>query len=370
MSRLSLFRPRSLVVLAWLSTAVLVLIAASSAYGRNARPSDPFIPASVANHGASRPSGTCPPASSSTPAANRPGLAPALSPAELLCRPAANPAIVPKLFHQSWKTTQLPAKFQRWSDSCREKHPDWEWVLWTDEDNLRLVKEHFPWLLDTYLNLPGSIYRADLARNLYMYQFGGVYADLDTECLRSTVDGLEDYSIPFSNGVNDTSTGTEDAIKIALFGRMGTDQTYEQSIPNAWMAASPGHPFFLRALEFAHAELEKSKSFLRNFWHKTPNAEHMTGPIALRKTIIAYGASSEEDEIVLLPGRLVYPYNWKEHHEFLAVCSAEQATFDDAVCKEKLEVVKKKSISITYWSHTHKGQGSDAHNIGLISSDK
>lgn len=173
MSRLSLFRPRSLVVLAWLSTAVLVLIAASSAYGRNARPSDPFIPASVANHGASRPSGTCPPASSSTPAANRPGLAPALSPAELLCRPAANQAIVPKLFHQSWKTTQLPAKFQRWSDSCREKHPDWEWVLWTDEDNLRLVKEHFPWLLDTYLNLPGSIYRADLARNLYMYQFGG-----------------------------------------------------------------------------------------------------------------------------------------------------------------------------------------------------
>jgi mannosyltransferase OCH1-like enzyme len=80
---------------------------------------------------------------------------------------------IPKLIHQSWSSTELPAKFERWSSTCRQQHPDWEWVLWTDEDNEELVRTHFPWLLKTYLGLPGVIYRADLVRNLYMYMFGG-----------------------------------------------------------------------------------------------------------------------------------------------------------------------------------------------------
>jgi hypothetical protein len=97
-----------------------------------------------------------------------------LSPTELLCRPFASElSAVPKLLHQTWKSTELPSKFEGWSKTCREKNLDWEWVLWTDEDNLKLVRKYFPWLEDTYLALPGDIYRADLVRNMYMYIFGG-----------------------------------------------------------------------------------------------------------------------------------------------------------------------------------------------------
>lgn len=103
-----------------------------------------------------------------------PTLAPALSPDDLLCRQVnVNVTGIPKLFHQSWKTTELPSKFSRWSETCRKMHPDWEWVLWTDDDNHKLVKTYFPWLEETYLGLPGPIYRADFTRNLYMYMFGG-----------------------------------------------------------------------------------------------------------------------------------------------------------------------------------------------------
>jgi hypothetical protein len=98
----------------------------------------------------------------------------ALPAAELLCRSlATQPLGVPKLLHQSWKSTRLPAKFEKWSKTCREKHSDWDWVLWTNGDNLELVRRYFPWLEDTFVSLPGEIYRADLARNLYMYLFGG-----------------------------------------------------------------------------------------------------------------------------------------------------------------------------------------------------
>ena len=97
-----------------------------------------------------------------------------LRPVDLLKRPISRDLqTMPKLIHQSWSSTELPAKFVHWSTTCRQQHPDWEWVLWTDEDNEELVRTHFPWLLKTYLGLPGVIHRADLVRNLYMYIFGG-----------------------------------------------------------------------------------------------------------------------------------------------------------------------------------------------------
>ena len=117
----------------------------------------------------------CPPSSAAPPSQqSSSGLATYLPASKLLCRSLASDLVtVPKLLHQSWKSNKLPAKFEGWSRTCREKHPDWEWVLWTDEDNLELVRRYFPWLEDTFASLPGDIYRADLARNLYMYLFGG-----------------------------------------------------------------------------------------------------------------------------------------------------------------------------------------------------
>lgn len=115
---------------------------------------------------------------------------------------------VPKYFHQSWLNTTLPAKFSHWSRTCREQHPGWEWVLWTDADNEELMRRYVPWFMDTYLALPEEkpVYQADSARNVYMHVFGGcvitpahlhemiyllmvscrVYADLDVECLAPT----------------------------------------------------------------------------------------------------------------------------------------------------------------------------------------
>lgn len=93
---------------------------------------------------------------------------------DLMQRPLATDLTsIPKLFHQSWLNETLPAKFQEWSDSCRKAQPDWEWVLWTDADNLKLVEKFVPWFMDTYKSLKTEIYRADTARNIYMHVFGG-----------------------------------------------------------------------------------------------------------------------------------------------------------------------------------------------------
>ncbi|KAJ1562433.1 hypothetical protein HK096_009888 [Nowakowskiella sp. JEL0078] len=55
--------------------------------------------------------------------------------------------------------------------------------LRNDDDNRKLVAEHFPWFLETYDRLPKSIHKADATRYCYMYKFGGFYADFDVEVI-------------------------------------------------------------------------------------------------------------------------------------------------------------------------------------------
>lgn len=66
-----------------------------------------------------------------------------------------------------------------------------------------------------------------------------LYSDLDLECLRPIEQLLEEY----------TATGRK-----AYLGRMGTDNAYDGSIPNAWMVSTPGHPFWLLPLEAAEQD--------------------------------------------------------------------------------------------------------------------
>lgn len=47
---------------------------------------------------------------------------------------------IPHIIHQSWKNATIPAKFHAWANSWLEKHPTWEYKLWTDMDNRQLIK--------------------------------------------------------------------------------------------------------------------------------------------------------------------------------------------------------------------------------------
>ncbi|OBT61418.1 hypothetical protein VE03_09497 [Pseudogymnoascus sp. 23342-1-I1] len=252
------------------------------------------------------------------------------------------------------------------------------------KDNLNLVKKYFPWLLEAYLELPGEIYRADFSWNLYMYMFGGVYIDLDTDCLRPTSTAFEAFDIPTSENTTAVADG-EPINHFAIFGRMGTDESFENSIPNAWMASSPGHPFFLMPPLSVQTRVAKTKSFIYWLFHKV-SAEEWTGPAALYRAIVDFNtnglskeaaalaavgpfvsqAKTTKKEIVLLPDHWIYPYDWTVK-ELRSPCSVEAETFNAKGCKERLEVDKKGGISITYWSHTHSNKNSHAKNIDNIS---
>lgn len=86
-----------------------------------------------------------------------------------------------QIIHQSWKSENIPKAHVQHVCSWSTHHPQALHVLWTDEDNAALVKDHYPQWVDTYTNLVLAIQRCDMVRLLYLHRFGGVYADLDYE---------------------------------------------------------------------------------------------------------------------------------------------------------------------------------------------
>ena len=73
---------------------------------------------------------------------------------------------------------------------------------------------------------------------MYLHKFGGVYVDLDFESIRPMDEYLKG--------------------KQMILGRMGLNESYEHSIPNALMASIPEHPFWIKVLEYITKNLKKN----------------------------------------------------------------------------------------------------------------
>jgi hypothetical protein len=173
--------------------------------------------------------------------------------------------MIPRVIHQSWKTLEPPPEWRFCVESWRRHHPGWEYRMWTDEACRELVEREYPSFLSIYDAYSYDIQRFDAVRYLILHRFGGVYADLDMECL-CPVDQL-------------LTPGT------FLAGR--EPEQHEQNGPmlcNAFMAASPGHPF----LEHVVAMMRrKNPAILRHAEVLTT-----TGPVMLFEVLTSYAQSA------------------------------------------------------------------------------
>lgn len=192
----------------------------------------------------------------------------------------------------------------------------------------------------------------------------------------------EKYGALFDNG-----SDRKFDIATAMLGRMGYDESFEHSIPNAWMASTPGHPFFLRSIqEFEDLFNQSEHSSLSFEW---PAPEHLTGPVALRSALLQYEETKthrnglvnqyvedlvqrlpfaahppKDHHVLVLPSHMVYPYSWdSDGSSFRDECWVLREGFDPDRCKNSLRTKRKGTISITYWSHSHTIFGHDVDNM-------
>lgn len=136
--------------------------------------------------------------------------------------------MIPEIIHQTWKTSELPENSRNWHDQIKELHPNWKIILWTDEDNYRLVNEHFPGLAYIYNSLQFDIMRVDLVRYMYMAIFGGYYLDLDYELFK-----------PFDATISNADL-------LLPISKQSRNKTI---LGNSIFGSVPGHAFWLDVLD-------------------------------------------------------------------------------------------------------------------------
>jgi len=134
--------------------------------------------------------------------------------------------MIPRILHQTAKTVVLSDRWKPLQRMAQEFHPGWEYRLWTDEDNLALIRDRRPDLEAAYSGLPRPVMRADLIRYVYMEQFGGLYFDTDYQFLR-VFDLLDrDLVLPAES-----------------------DPGFPVFLGNCIFASVPGHPFWTAVLD-------------------------------------------------------------------------------------------------------------------------
>jgi hypothetical protein len=148
-----------------------------------------------------------------------------------------------------------------------------------------------------------------------------------------------------------------------ILGYLGA-KTYEEenSVPNAWMASSAGHPFWLYCLSFLVTSQQVKGS--------TPQVESVAGPHLLYHAIRLYQSAmqirlNEADvtrkagddtmiyDIVILKAGLIYPFDWHDSSMY-GVCLARirddqlQSASDYEICKGNFP----NAYVINYWAHS------------------
>ena len=64
-------------------------------------------------------------------------------------------------------------------------NPTWTYMFWTYSSGRKLISECHPQLLKIYDGVGNPVQKSDILRLVVLYEFGGVYADLDVKNIRS-----------------------------------------------------------------------------------------------------------------------------------------------------------------------------------------
>jgi hypothetical protein len=195
---------------------------------------------------------------------------------------------IPRTLHQLWIGRPVPEHIAEYMQTWRDRHPDWEYRLWTEKElgELPMVNR---WLYDNACRfaLPGRCeqFRSDIARYEILATHGGVYIDADFECLRP-IDPLLRSPL-----VHAFSAWEEDQkwINLAVYG------------------TEPNHQFVhdLRLGLTAHVKRLTLNGTRPN------TGSRLSGPRYLTRV---WERNSYDPGLVVYPREWFYPYAWNELH--------------------------------------------------------
>lgn len=203
--------------------------------------------------------------------------------------------LIPKIIHQTYKTEEIPEHWKDGQQRCIDLHPDYKYILWTDEMAREFIKEEYSWFLDTFDGYRYPIERADALRYFLLTHFGGVYIDLDDGCERK-LDPL---------------------LTVPAFAR----KTSPTGISNDVMGSVPRHPFFLKVIN-------SLKKYDRNWLVPYITIMFSTGPLFVSVIWKQYKRWGVPENGVV---RILQPADYKKHsYSFFSISQGSSWHLDDA----------------------------------------
>lgn len=193
---------------------------------------------------------------------------------------ASHPSI-PRVIHQTWKTADVPASMHRWQRSWWDRNPGYAYRLWTDDAIVAFVEHEFPELMPLFRGFRQPIARVDLGRYLILQRLGGVYADLDCECLRP-VEGL----IHGRQFVIGAEPPEHERLEGAVRRNM------REILCPSFIASVAGHPFLAHVIACISAARDE------------PDVLDATGPFLLTRARRTYASAAP---VTIVPAEQLYP---------------------------------------------------------------
>jgi len=230
------------------------------------------------------------------------------------------PGQIPKIIHQTWKSGEIPEKWRDFVLSWKSVHPDWKYRLWTDEDNRLFIKTHYADFLKVFDSYTYNIQRADAIRYFILHKYGGLYADMDVECLQPFDDLLAEKKFVI---------GYESK-------EQARDLGMKSVISNALMASIPAHPFLSAII----GKMKVTNVDQRILFHQEVLSS--TGPIMISKVLRNYTGG----DMTLLSSHAFFPFDAGSMEMDILVNQGENYQ------SLKQECISNGSYAIHYWANT------------------
>lgn len=189
---------------------------------------------------------------------------------------------IPKIIHQIWLGSPFPDKYRAWQQSWIHYHPDWEYRLWTDADIEKLHALGDFFVGETYQFYQEAINygeKSDVLKILLIRYFGGMYVDIDFECLKPC--DVFHYCYDMYIGIQPMDVAYVQ-LGYALFG------------------AAPHNPFIEEVVKTLHTT------------RHIPEIVAKTGPIMLTRCFVQNALGMRDIIMVALPASYFYPRGYND----------------------------------------------------------
>lgn len=151
--------------------------------------------------------------------------------------------LIPKIAHQIWfqgkdKISKEP--YQSCHETCLKKLKEFEWkhIIWDDKSIRNLISNYYPQFLNLYNYFDIMVQKIDLAKYIIIYHYGGVYIDMDMDCVKN-----------LTNLINPTDE--------LIFSKIFALNTFSNGV----FLSRPKHPFWLELLNTIDRKKNKNKKF-------------------------------------------------------------------------------------------------------------